>query len=70
MEKSRNLGLVGASTTDWQLIPPRGGLARPPPHGIGLKKVKDSKELQICTAKASYSHCLFLDLNCTRPGVS
>ena len=37
MEKSRNLGLVGASTTEWQLITPRGGLARPPPAWYRVK---------------------------------
>ena len=35
-EKSRNLELVGASTTEWQLITPRGGPRGPPPHSIVL----------------------------------
>ena len=42
MEKSRNLGLVGASTTEWQLITPRGGLTRPPP---AWNRVKLQKKL-------------------------
>ena len=41
MEKSRNLELVGASPTEWQLITPRGGLARPPPHLIGLISLRN-----------------------------
>ena len=40
MEKSRNLGLVGASTTEWQLITPRGGPCGPPPYGIGLTCIR------------------------------
>jgi hypothetical protein len=31
LEKSRNLELVGASPTEWQLIKPRGGPCGPPP---------------------------------------
>ena len=48
MEKSRNLELVGASPPEWQLIRPRGGLARPPPRPLqylkkpALNRVKDS----------------------------
>ena len=39
MEKSRNLELVGATPTEWQLIMPRGGPCEPPLGGIGLKGV-------------------------------
>ena len=39
-EKSRNLELVGASPTEWQLITPRGGgRANLPPHLIGLREL-------------------------------
>ena len=42
MEKSRNLELVGASPTEWQLITPRGGLARPPLPSPSSNRVKES----------------------------
>ena len=37
MEKSRNLGLDGASSTEWQLITPRGGPCGPPPIWYRVK---------------------------------
>ena len=38
-EKSRNLELVGASTTEWQLITPRGGPCRVTPIWYRVKRL-------------------------------
>ena len=51
MEKSRNLKMVAASPTEWQLIMPRGGpCGLPPPHGIGLRE-PDFSSWQIFSKK-------------------
>ena len=65
MEKSRNLELVGASPTEWQLITPRGGLARPPPspHLIGLKGGGfRAQPVRLADLEHNQSHVYGLDL--------